>query len=347
MTEMKITIHNVGRGSAVLIELPPRKGSPKPIGIVDCFSGPVKEMPLLNELARLDRAGDLSIEFFVITHLHADHFIGIREILDQYGPKIKKFFDPGLEIRQIIFAEFFTGVKVDAKVQANLLAIQAFKDQYPERLRVLSCPDTDIYEDAENGLTVRSVAPNGGMLNAISRYLSDHFGRVVKAMKNKETDFEICRISQRKYNLNRTSSAVQIAYRGKTIVLGGDVLRSAWNIVVDGGVIPEADVFLLSHHGSADAFPLRRWDRMLRDKGNTIVSGYGKGQPSATVLNFLRRSGVSLWGTNIPSVNTNANRVLQYVTKLHYNVNPKINLKQGNVTCTVGDELQIEGPRIL
>ena len=342
---MKINIHNVGRGSAVLIELP-STDSIKRIGIVDCFWGQSKERLLLRKLEEFNRSGNLSIEFFVITHLHADHFIGAGEIIKKFGSQIKKIYDPGLDTRGVILAEFPTNEAVDTQARKDLRAIQEFKTRFPEKANALSAPDVTIYSDKKNSITVRSVAPNGAMLDELGKVLQTHIQKLKKAVINGELPKNISRASLKNYNLNRTSSAIQICCRKKKIILGGDVLRRSWELILKGGVRLEADAFLLSHHGSSDAFPHRHWKTICRSNGHAIISGYGKGQPASSVLGFLRRSGQIIWITNVPKTSRDKDNLHSYVASIHYGAKNKTLSRQGDVICKISDELQISGPRL-
>jgi hypothetical protein len=344
---MKITIHNVGRGAAVLVELPQRRIGARSVGIVDCYWGYQKENPLLDQLRRLRGEGDLSIEFVVITHMHGDHFVGVSDILDEFGSVIKRFYDPGLDPRQVILAEFYRDEEPDTQAMRDLRAIDKFKKLHPERVIALSAPEFPIYEEKAIGLTVKSVAPNGAMLSRMNKYLGEFYREMVKAQRSRDNDAaRRARQKLRNYDLNRTSSAIMLSYRGKRVLLGGDVLRRAWELVLDGGTALASDAFLLSHHGSSDALPKKRWSSMLGKASHTIVSGFGHGQPSAGVLAFLKRSGANLWTTNIPNGLHHIDRSHDYVRQVHLGVRTAPQLKQGDVVCTVADDLEITGPRL-
>lgn len=344
---MKITIHNVGRGAAVLVELPQRQTGARSVGVVDCYWGRQKENPLLDQLRRLQSEGDLSIEFLVITHMHGDHFVGIGDILNEFGPVIKRFYDPGLDPRQVMLAEFYREEEQDTQAIRDLGAIDKFKQLHPERVIALSSPEVPIYEKKAIGLTVKSVAPNGAMLSLMNKYLGEFFREMIKAQRLGDNDAaRRARQKLNNYDLNRTSSAILLSYRGKRVLLGGDVLRRAWELVLDGGTALASDAFLLSHHGSSDALPTKRWPAMLGKASQTIVSGFGHGQPSASVLAFLKSSGANLWTTNLPDGQENIDHSHDYVRQVHLGVRPEPQLSQGDVVCTVASDLKISGPRL-
>ncbi len=342
---MKISIHNVGRGSAVLVELPSSDDGPKRIGIVDCFCGPGGRGPLMSELRSLEQTCELSIEFLVLTHMHADHFIGVDEILKRYGPKIKRFFDPGLDLEAVILAEFSMKDDFSNRARAEIKSIKRFKTRYAERVFALCSPDVQIYADKAHDILVRSIAPNGGMLAHLERVMVKHFEAVRNEKKLGNSEFKFARTSIRNYNLNKTSSALQISTRGKQIVLGGDVLSSAWDLIFKSGVEIEADAFLLSHHGSSDAFPKKQWRSIIKENGHAIVSGCGKGQPAQEVLKFLQERGERIWTTNIPKRSFPQGSP-RYIKKHHYAGDPVRDVEAGGIVFTVADGIEIRGPRL-
>lgn len=345
---MKITIHNVGRGAAVLLELPGKVGEHRSVGVVDCYWGPTGASPLMSKLEELDRAQGISIEFLVLTHMHADHFIGVGQLLDRFAPKIKKFFDPGLNARAVVLAEFPKQLEVDNRARQDINAIEKFKQAFPERVHTLSCPEVTIYRDEVNEIEVRSIAPNGAMLANLERILSSYFRRVraVRARGN-DLDADFARKCLKNYNLNKTSSAVQILYRGKSIILGGDVLKSSWEMVLKSGLVLEADAFLLSHHGSSDAFPAKQWKSIFRANGHTLVSGYGNGQPAGKVVKFLKESGETVWITNRPDARRRKDDLLDYVSEFHYAVPTQTVMEFGDLVLEIDNPLRISGPRLI
>lgn len=340
---MKITIFNVGRGSAVLIELPPTKERPAPVGIVDCFSGVTQEEPLLKRFAVIDReaAGQASIEFFVLTHFHGDHFLGAERFLKQYGSKIIKYFDPGIDPRLVMSADFRTSRPYDKRHQSDLLELTKFKEKNPSRVYSLTSPGMAIYSDAVNDVTISSIAPDGLMLNGVRQTLQRYLAKARAALKKEESIPD----PDRSYDLNRTSSALDVRCKDTRLILGGDVLTRTWNIVLANMQI-ESDIILLSHHGAANAFPKKIWDRLHKRYGHSIVSGKGNGQPDRNVLKHLREHAQSLWATNVPH-GSGSDPTLTYVHMVHLGGERNAPVSnQGNVICEVSSELKISGPRI-
>ncbi len=102
-SEIGVHIFGVGDGESIVIELP---GAQRRLGVIDSFkilgpehtdasSGRVPFLPRF--LKRLREPSKPVLEFLVITHPHADHCLGIRELLE----------DEEIEIQQLcLFAGF-------------------------------------------------------------------------------------------------------------------------------------------------------------------------------------------------------------------------------------------------
>lgn len=340
---MRITVFNVGRGASVLVELPPTPSNPSPVGIIDCFAGPNDEAPLMRRLETIDLESDgkLSIEFFVLTHLHADHFFGIGDLISKYERRIRKILDPGIDPRKVMAADFNTKATHDKRAQRELKQLARFKQRYRYLVQPLTAPGLEIYRDDANNVTVRSLAPEGTMLSGIERVLETQISEMKSALRE---DKEMPNIG-RSYDLNRTSSAIELNYQGYKVVLGGDVLNATWNIVMNNHVRLDSDVFLLGHHGASNAFPQKLWDTLKTPNGHTIISGRGRGQPAPSVINFLRKhNNGRVWITNLPE--TYPDRLFSYVASVHYGVKTA-KPRAGKVVCSLGGELAVEGPRLI
>lgn len=342
---MEIKIFNVGRGSAVLVELPTTTKDVR-VGVVDCFAGINNEQPLLRRLEELDRqsAGNLIIEFFVLTHMHADHFLGAAEILRRFKKRVKRFFDPGIDPRKVMVADFNTRTIYDTRAQRELTYIARFRDQYKHKVIPLTSRGISIYSDSENAVAVKSVAPEGSMLSKVERVLESF----VSDLRNTSLSDEIPPVKSA-YDLNKTSSAVEISCRGKRIILGGDVLTSSWDTLfreVEGSEAP-CDVFLLSHHGASNAFPQKIWPMIHRENGYIAVSGKGRGQPAASVLSFLLKNSTGgIWMTNIPDSHRPITTLHEYVIGVHYGSKVSSSTMAGDVSCVVDGDVNLLGPRI-
>lgn len=342
---MKVTIFNVGHGVSVLIEFPPTSKSRKPIGIVDCFWGKRDENQLFNKLEELEQeySKELDIKFFIITHFHGDHFIGVGDILRKFGSKIQKFCDPGLSPKEIFVAEFpLRDSEVHSQARRDIREIQNFKDRYPNKVFPLVTPDVSIYEDEENKLFVKTVAPNGGMLEDVKKKLTNIYQKAKKAKDSGDSVETAIKKASQSYDLNKTSSAIQISYKGKSIIFGGDVLKSSWNAIIDTGIIINPNVFLLSHHGALNAFPENYWEMIRKGDINTIISANGKSHPDPKVLSFLLSNNESVWLTNLPE--KSKDELYDWTLAFHYNVKKSSWIKQGNIECSIDDNIEIVGP---
>jgi len=345
---IKFTVFDVGRGSSVLVELPDKGDGVQRLGVIDCYSGQSAEGPLLTRLNEIEKAsnGNFSIEFFILTHLHTDHFLGIGDILRRHGSRIRCFYDPGIDPRDL-FVTVPTDEAMDKRARRELRAISDFKNRHPSSIHAISSPDLCIYCDDLNGVDIRSVAPEGMMLDGVKKVLQQYILKLKRALEMGESLTHISQIAARGYDLNKTSSAIAVTYSGMTFLLGGDVLNQTWKIIADGGNLRKADVVLLSHHGADNAFPEKLWASIQNANGRTIISGRGRGQPAPSVLNYLRRRGASVWTTNIVKSRSGFDTVHSYIVAFHYGADAYSNVTRGNVICSMSSEVEITGPRLL
>jgi len=341
---MIITVFNVGRGSSVLIQFPHTPSSPVHVGIVDCFSGMGMGNPLLEKLDELSHGsgGSLRIEFLVLTHLHADHFLGVSEIISRYGERIMRFFDPGIDPREVMAADYKGKEIFDTQARKDLKSILKFKEQYPTRITALTAPGITIYKDKAKDIKLQSVAPEGSMMTGVEKVLRDYIRKLKKAVARGEP---LPRLSNA-YDLNRTSSAIEICHDGKRVILGGDVLNRSWKNLVEMNNL-KSDAFLLSHHGAANAFPLKQWDKIHKNQMHVVISGRGYHQPSPSVLKHLRDRRAVVWVTNVPEHSHVVNDSHAYVAKVHYKASISATHKQGNIVCSVASLIKVAGQRIV
>ena len=342
---MKITIFDVGYGSSVLVELPSKNNSK--IGIIDCYIGKKKDHPLLRKLKEIeaDTEKSLSIEFLIITHHHTDHFLGIKNLINEFGDRIKKIYDPGINPKQLMVIEYPYDKSFHTNSRQELAALMKYQTHNSSKYSALASPNTVIYEDTINNLEIRSIAPEGFMLKKSLETIQKFFTKIQIEYK-KSIDFsKSLKTPPSDYDLNKTSSAIKINYKDKTIILGGDVLNETWENVRQQDFFDKADVFLLSHHGAKNAFPIKCWHSIFKEKANIFVSCNGKSHPASNVIDFLRKKSTPFWTTNVVPERLKKDWLRHFVETFHYNSASISNPEQGNIECTISDLIKIEGPR--
>ena len=281
---------------------------------------------------------NIAVEFLVLTHMHSDHFMGVGHMLDRFEKRITVLGDCGVDIPYIVAREFPSDAPFDSSARSDLMKLHDFKRRNKSKIKALSGPNVMIYEDTSNDVRVRTIAPPASMLSDITRHLRTLFQRLRsrEAMPiNSDTH---------QYDLNRTSSAIEIMHEGCRIVVGGDVLQPAWNAI--HGQFPElrSDVFVLSHHGAGNGFPSRHWSKWIsKPITHAIVSGEGYNQPSDRVVHAVKASGGKVWTTTLPGAAQRVTSLSDYALRFHHQW-PSATTRRSDVQCTwTGSEIQING----
>lgn len=323
-SKLTLSCFEVGSGSANLIIFPPAQTGEIRVGIFDCYTGPREcRAPLLRALKDLrQKHGDaLRIVFLAISHYHYDHFLGIGEILDAFGEAVELFADPGIDIEKIVVAEYGDAHETSKRARRDLFAIERFVSAHRERLQPVVGPGVVLFEDRDLDILVRSVAPAGEMLRRVQRILSKHLRSLRERGSAALSVQDLRPPPSRFYDLNISSSALEIRFRESTIVLGGDVLSGTWRLLLKRAPL-RPDSFVLSHHGSHTGFSGRDWSARVHRKGQSaIAAGKGAHQPSESVLRHLGEARTRTWATNVPE-GWNSSSVLDFVQEVHYGIRP-------------------------
>lgn len=329
-----LTVYDVGRGLSVLVVLPPRHPGYVSIGIVDCFAASGKREPMLGDIER--RFGRrVSIEFLVLSHMHSDHFLGVGTLLDRFGSRIRVIADSGVDIPHIIAREYPSDAIYDATARGDLLKLHAFKKRHRAKVRALTGPVIELYADRKNDVVVRSVAPPSYMLDSVSAHLRSVVQRLRRSSQPETGSV------RPQFDLNRTSSAVEIVHQGRRIVVGGDVLQSAWTSVRAQVADLRSDVFVLSHHGASNGFP-RHWAKWISKSTQAIVSGEGYNQPSPHVVKSIKSSGGRVWATTLPGTTPRVRTLADYALAFHHGW-PEAGPRRGDVRCVVNGSVSLTG----
>jgi len=90
---------------------------------------------------------------------------------------------------------------------------------------------------------------------------------------------------------NRIAVVLWLKIEGTAILLGADLERSGWAVVLDSRERPQgkASVFKIPHHGSADAHEDRVWERMLVAGSNAILTPWRRGRGELPTRDDTRR----------------------------------------------------------
>lgn len=336
----------VGRGNAVVLCL--GEANSGKYGIIDCYEGDDGSNPLMTFLSG---AQVESIEFVVVTHPHRDHFCGIRSLFRDYGDKIKRFYDCGVDPRAVMAALYNSADASEYRTQKDLEVLSKFclGRRHRDIVSSITSPGIVLYEDVERGVLIDSVAPIGYMYKRAEEALARYFRRCKRELqKAREAGTAFVLPPPRGVlDLNHLSSAIRVKQGQNVLLLGGDVLRDNWKALLRHTRLP-ANVILLSHHGSQTGFPADAWgDSFGVPRATALISGEGFHQPSQSVLSQLvaGQNPVVATGSLMPLSGSSALR--EYVAAFHHKA-PKLErarqdiiLRFVNGTVRVGTERRL------
>ena len=317
MAMTEIRIFYVGRGNSVLIRLGDALAGR--YGIVDCYEGDDGSHPLLTFLEGVTVE---SIEFLVLTHPHKDHLCGVGRILDKYGPRIKRFYDCGIDPTQVMVALYNAVDKAEDLMRRDLDAIKRFCSTrgHLDRVSNLTAPGAVLYQDKEARILVDAIAPVGHAYKRAQESLSRYFRRCRLELErcNKESRSFRLPSPRNVLDLNHLSSAVRLRIDEKTFLLGGDVLRRNWTTLLKEGQLP-ADAVLLSHHGSYSGFPSTEWGTTFAEPHTlALISGEGYHQPSQSVVEHLTSRSHKIVSTGSAFATSMGSILREYVSDFHH-----------------------------
>jgi hypothetical protein len=332
-----LTVFDVGRGLSVLLDLPSRREGYASVGIIDCFAGSGRREPLLKEIDR-KYGRKVQVEFLVLTHMHSDHFLGIGSLLERLGSRIGLIADSGIDLVHIVANEFPSNALYDSTARSDLMRLHEFKKKNRKKVRPLTSPGQILYRDSGNDVLVRTVAPPPAMLEDVNSHLQAVVRRL-RGIRGNATP-----IAPPKFDLNRTSSAIEIIHQGCRIVIGGDVLQPAWNSVRGQVADLRSDIFVLSHHGASNGFPSRHWMKWISKSTHAIVSGEGYNQPSPGVVRSIKASGGRVYTTTRPGSTPRVASLADFALSFHHRW-PTAGPQRGDVRCKIDKGVTVEGLR--
>ncbi|GIK83399.1 MAG: metallo beta-lactamase superfamily lipoprotein [Patescibacteria group bacterium] len=262
--QLKITFCDVGQGDATLISV----GSTQLL--ID--AGPNQKVLtcLENQLPFWDR----KIEFFILTHMDADHIGGAPEVLSYYqvdyvfmNPSNKKTSDFAL-LEEAVSRKMMSGTR-----------------------RLYSFIGQSIVLDSLVSLTV--INPNYDFPQVIQPIFSQ-----TEAMLS-DANSQIIEEKLAKISENNLSIALLLTYKKVRIILPGDLEKDGELAVMPIGLPEQISILKAGHHGSKSS-STPGFISLLRPEITVISSGKNNayGHPNPQVINTFRDFGVSIYQTS-------------------------------------------------
>lgn len=301
-------------------------------------------------LEKLEMLGAQSLSFVAITHPHADHYMGMRAIMEAYKGQIDNIYTFPIDkdrerLRKL--AEVYKRT-IDA-TDSETVSIQAAEFIHILRLakgiKVWETPTGTINQLPAPGfldVRIHSILPP-------ARVKGDYFQAIATGKLQLETPRQ-----------NELSMAFLIQYRGFNIVLGGDGTYGNWlyqgkRLTALGVTLASAAV-KLPHHGSK----LNCHDKVLNllYQGSALtekapiacISANGISHPDPEVLDNVRKRGIKPYCTNLAKrcganvyeliQDPNVNPVLiRYINSVAVDSSNKTKQAcQGDITIRIDDE---------
>lgn len=286
-----LTIHvlNAGKGDSIVLHY--EDDESESFGVIDSNSKG-GDVPALR---KLDELGAQRLSFLMLTHPHADHYLGLEQVLSRYAGNIGTIFTFPVErdrgrleklAKRYLHAGATGGPSVKGAAESFVTFIAgagrgASEWEAPTGLLGL------LSVEGFAGVTFRQILPP-------SRVKGRFYQDLDKGTYDPESTYP-----------NELCLAVQVSYAGVRTVLGADGTHANWlyqQSRLKGGDELGSQVVKLPHHGSAEDCSDAVLDSLFA--GNfgqriALISANGASHPSAEVLQYLRKNRIAPFCTNL------------------------------------------------
>lgn len=278
---------NVGDGDAILVE----DTDDEFRLLVDCGRKDVGSAPDSRRQTAAEHLRKRKIEHIdvlVVTHLHKDHFGGLKDILKKVsiGTVYSGFFpdDPGSQAPEEPEAQ----KTVRGMIKCLNRWTRLVKELKKEGSRLCCVSDTIEGLCLTERLTADIICPNAAV-NEAQR-------KIWNAMLQGERVLPGVKYWASK-SRNPNSLRVRLTYAGRRIELGGDCYGENWK----GEDLSHCDLLKVPHHGDPKALTPELVRRLRPDRAViSCGSGYDrkKDRPSQWTIELLRRQGTQVYFTD-------------------------------------------------
>ncbi|MBC8739222.1 hypothetical protein F6X40_20955 [Paraburkholderia sp. UCT31] len=291
---LDVYILNVGHGDSIVLHY--CEGGTSAFAVVDSNA---KSGETPRALTKLRELGATELSFVAVTHPHADHYLGLLQVLTAYEGHIANFYSFPVD-RDSPRLNRFVAQYVAAAKKTDSKTVRATVKEFVQIIKHFAS-----VKDAWH-------TPTGNL----SRLVADGFGHAmveqilppsrVKGQFYQEIDSGILKIESPQPN--ELSLALRIQYRGHSLVLGADGTRSNWNFQRKQwqrmGVELAATSAKIPHHGSAvdsgpDVCDALYGEGTKADTRFAVISADGLSHPSDDVIDDLVKRGIRPYCTNL------------------------------------------------
>lgn len=304
---LRIHILNVGHGDSIVLEFRDENHAAS-FAVIDsnCKQGsPPPALELLKSL------GATSLSFVAITHPHADHYMGMKEILKHFSNRIEVLYTFPIQ-RDSQMLNKAVSIYKKYYCETDSLSVKSKSIELAAILKLASNRVATVWETPtgfKNPITAKGFS--GVSISAIlppSNVKGDIFHKISSESLEPENE-----------SLNDLSMAFLIEYAGKQIVLGGDGTYKNW--VYQGKRWEQAGIKLspiavkLPHHGSKHDCSAKVQDIIfgnIQEQPENVVaciSANGKSHPAPEIMDELVRRGIKPYCTNLATRCGNTHQV--------------------------------------
>jgi len=272
------------KGESVVLRFPGEKWA-----VIDCYATSLKNPKTNATHALLKSKSVTHLEFVCLTHPHDDHFRGLSQVLRDFD--VDRFWGfggltpPDFDLLKRFFdADARTSKSPDTKEKAKELS-QIFEILKSKGIdhRVVT-PTRQIYPysiDESSNVKIWGLAPS-------DRHVTQYRTCLLKSMLNKGREFRSA-LPEADHNL--VSSAFLLEFGRTRLLLGGDVEKEGWQVVLDERPSQNLSASLVKvpHHGSNNGYCRGLWDSLAAaGKPIAVLTPYvSQGLPKSDALDHI------------------------------------------------------------
>lgn len=293
---LRLHFLNVDHGDCIVLEH--ESEGVRSFAIVDSNSN-AKDEP--RALLKLRAIGATHLNFAAVTHPHADHFLGMSEVLKEYAGKTEIFYTFPIdraELKKMIGAVVQSVTGIDDQIYSR--SARQFAEVMMAGKEIAESEEGDWITPLGESTTLMPSGFKGVKFTAIlppGRVK----GKFFEDIQNNQFDL-------RERNSNNVSMALLIEYAGHEIILGGDGTKENWSFLQRArsraGLEFAPTVVKLPHHGSEEDSGKAVLDLLFQNRPQKVtpiacISANGRTHPSNEVLDELIAKGIHPYCTNL------------------------------------------------
>ena len=283
MRSFEIYLFGASFGESMVLRLPDGGWA-----VIDSFASSPKD-PRTNPAHRiLSAQGVTHLEFLCLTHPHADHFMGMSRLVQDFDVEVFWGFGglnpPDFDLLKTFFeADASTSGLPDSQERAREIS-DLFDQILARGIRHQAVSaKTLIYPasiDSDTNIKIWGLAPSG-------RHTDEYKLKLIKSTKGRQFKSALPRSDH-----NLISSALLIEFGQTRIILGGDVEVDGWQDVLNDQPVSDlsAHAVRVPHHGSRNGYCPTLSDRFgAGPKPVAVLTPYTpKSLPEKLALDHIR-----------------------------------------------------------